>query len=145
MSAYFHLHSPNIRIEVIRHGDVRRAKLYYLRDRTGKSARIAERPAINWKHKACWRLLLLMTPLIPRLRLQLKSDDPEVAQAKAPEAPKEKAPKAAKEQAPEKAEASAPETVEATEPEVAPAEEIAPETAPSEDIAPEATEEKGSE
>jgi large subunit ribosomal protein L19 len=28
---------------VIRHGKVRRAKLYYLRDRTGKSARIAER------------------------------------------------------------------------------------------------------
>jgi large subunit ribosomal protein L19 len=39
----FPLYSPNIRIEVIRHGDVRRAKLYYLRDRTGKSARIAER------------------------------------------------------------------------------------------------------
>lgn len=39
----FPLHSPNIRIEVIRHGDVRRAKLYYLRERTGKSARIAER------------------------------------------------------------------------------------------------------
>ena len=30
-------------IQVIRHGSVRRAKLYYLRDRTGKSARIAER------------------------------------------------------------------------------------------------------
>ena len=30
-------------IQVIRHGNVRRAKLYYLRDRTGKSARIAER------------------------------------------------------------------------------------------------------
>ena len=30
-------------IKVIRHGKVRRAKLYYLRDRTGKSARIAER------------------------------------------------------------------------------------------------------
>ena len=30
-------------IAVIRHGKVRRAKLYYLRDRTGKSARIAER------------------------------------------------------------------------------------------------------
>lgn len=39
----FPLYSPNIRIEVIRHGDVRRAKLYYLRDRTGKSARITER------------------------------------------------------------------------------------------------------
>ena len=30
-------------ILVIRHGKVRRAKLYYLRDRTGKSARIAEK------------------------------------------------------------------------------------------------------
>jgi large subunit ribosomal protein L19 len=30
-------------IQVIRHGNVRRAKLYYIRDRTGKSARIAER------------------------------------------------------------------------------------------------------
>lgn len=39
----FPLYSPNISIEVIRRGDVRRAKLYYLRDRRGKSARIAER------------------------------------------------------------------------------------------------------
>ena len=39
----FHLYSPNIQIEVIKHGKVRRAKLYYLRERTGKSARIAEK------------------------------------------------------------------------------------------------------
>ena len=40
----FSLFSPNIEgIEVIRKGDVKRAKLYYLRDRTGKSARIADR------------------------------------------------------------------------------------------------------
>ena len=39
----FPLHSPNIaRIERIRAGKVRRAKLYYLRDLTGKSARIRE-------------------------------------------------------------------------------------------------------
>lgn len=39
----FPLYSPNIAsVEVIRRGDVRRAKLYYLRDRRGKSARIAE-------------------------------------------------------------------------------------------------------
>jgi len=38
----FPLYSPNIRIELIRKGKVRRAKLYYLRGRTGKSARIAE-------------------------------------------------------------------------------------------------------
>ena len=39
----FHLYSPNIQIEVVKHGKVRRAKLYYLRERTGKSARIAEK------------------------------------------------------------------------------------------------------
>ena len=40
----FPLFSPNIdSIEVIRKGDVKRAKLYYLRDRTGKSARVADR------------------------------------------------------------------------------------------------------
>ena len=39
----FPLHSPNIaRIERVRAGKVRRAKLYYLRDLTGKSARIRE-------------------------------------------------------------------------------------------------------
>ena len=40
----FPLFGPMIeKIEVIRKGDVKRAKLYYLRDRTGKSARIADR------------------------------------------------------------------------------------------------------
>ena len=40
----FALYSPNVEsIKVIRSGKVRRAKLYYLRDRKGKSARIAEK------------------------------------------------------------------------------------------------------
>ena len=40
----FQSHSPLIaRIEVKRRGDVRRAKLYYLRERSGKSARIKEK------------------------------------------------------------------------------------------------------
>jgi large subunit ribosomal protein L19 len=40
----FQLYSPQIaNIEVARRGDVRRAKLYYLRGRTGKRARIAEK------------------------------------------------------------------------------------------------------
>ncbi|MFM7944095.1 MAG: 50S ribosomal protein L19 [Candidatus Fonsibacter sp.] len=40
----FPVHSPNVEsVEVIRNGKVRRAKLYYLRERTGKSARITEK------------------------------------------------------------------------------------------------------
>ncbi len=47
----FPLYSTNIAsIEVVRRGRVRRAKLYYLRDRRGKSARIAE--VANYKEKA---------------------------------------------------------------------------------------------
>jgi large subunit ribosomal protein L19 len=42
----FPLYSPNIEtITVVRRGVVRRAKLYYLRGRTGKRARIVERKA----------------------------------------------------------------------------------------------------
>lgn len=38
------LHSPNVeRVEVVRRGKVRRAKLYYLRDRVGKAAKVKER------------------------------------------------------------------------------------------------------
>jgi large subunit ribosomal protein L19 len=40
----FPKHSPSVaKIEVIRRGDVRRAKLYYLRDRVGKAAKIREK------------------------------------------------------------------------------------------------------
>jgi large subunit ribosomal protein L19 len=47
----FPLHSPNIEsIEVVRRGKVRRAKLYYLRERRGKSARIVEKT--NYRAKA---------------------------------------------------------------------------------------------
>ena len=38
------LHSPNVeKIEVVRYGKVRRAKLYYLRDRVGKAAKVKEK------------------------------------------------------------------------------------------------------
>ena len=39
----FPLHSPKVaKVEVIRHGKVRRAKLYYVRDRVGKAAKVKE-------------------------------------------------------------------------------------------------------
>ncbi|MCH2546005.1 MAG: 50S ribosomal protein L19 [Alphaproteobacteria bacterium] len=46
----FPLYSPRVdSIDVVRRGDVRRAKLYYLRDRSGKSARIKEKR--DWLNK----------------------------------------------------------------------------------------------
>ncbi|MDQ5983153.1 MAG: 50S ribosomal protein L19 [Eubacteriales bacterium SKADARSKE-1] len=40
----FPINSPNVKnVEVIRHGQVRRSKLYYLRDRVGKSAKVKEK------------------------------------------------------------------------------------------------------
>lgn len=40
----FPLHSPNVAdVKVIRHGKIRRSKLYYLRDRVGKAAKVKER------------------------------------------------------------------------------------------------------
>lgn len=40
----FPLHSPNVKnIQVVRHGKVRRSKLYYLRDRLGKAAKVKEK------------------------------------------------------------------------------------------------------
>jgi large subunit ribosomal protein L19 len=49
----FPLHSPNIaKIELEREGVVRRAKIYYLRDRIGKAARIKERSSTAKKSKS---------------------------------------------------------------------------------------------
>jgi len=40
----FPVHTPSVaKIEVLKKGDVRRAKLYYLRDRTGKAAKVREK------------------------------------------------------------------------------------------------------
>ena len=39
----FPVHSPNVeKVEIVRNGKVRRAKLYYLRDRVGKSSKVQE-------------------------------------------------------------------------------------------------------
>jgi len=44
------LHSPKIhKIEIVRRGKIRRAKLYYLRDRVGKAARVKERLELKGK------------------------------------------------------------------------------------------------
>lgn len=49
----FPIHSPRIaKVEVKRSGVVRRAKLYYLRDRTGKAVRLKERRVERTKSKA---------------------------------------------------------------------------------------------
>jgi large subunit ribosomal protein L19 len=49
----FPLYSPRIAsIELVRRGDVRRAKLYYLRGRRGKSARIAEKSGVGGEAEA---------------------------------------------------------------------------------------------
>ena len=40
----FPVHSPNVaKVELVRNGKVRRSKLYYLRDRVGKSAKVKEK------------------------------------------------------------------------------------------------------
>lgn len=60
----FPLHSPKIeRIEVAARGDVRRAKLYYLRDRIGKRARVRERRSTG-PEVAVERELLYAEPAI---------------------------------------------------------------------------------
>ena len=47
------LHSPRIsKIEIVRRGKIRRAKLYYLRDRIGKAARVKERLELRGSKKA---------------------------------------------------------------------------------------------
>ncbi len=44
MERTFPVHTPTVaKIEVVSRGDVRRAKLYYLRDRVGKAAKIKEK------------------------------------------------------------------------------------------------------
>jgi len=49
----FPIHSPKIaKLEVVRHGKVRRAKLFYLRDRMGKSTRLTERRGGSKKEEA---------------------------------------------------------------------------------------------
>ncbi|NGX53750.1 MAG: 50S ribosomal protein L19 [Chlamydiae bacterium] len=53
MERVFYLHSPRIsNIEVVKRGDVRRAKLYYLRGTSGKAAKVKEKMGKRVKNKA---------------------------------------------------------------------------------------------
>jgi large subunit ribosomal protein L19 len=118
----FPLHSPKIeRVEIAARGDVRRAKLYYLRGRVGKRARVRERRS-NRPEEAIERELLYgpeddEPTTVLEDGAEVTVDEVEVA---APEA--EQASEAGAEPAPEAGEAPAPEA----DAEVAPAAEEAP-------------------
>ena len=90
----FALYSPIVdTIKVVRSGKVRRAKLYYLRDRTGKSARIAEKIRkkigidVDAKPETVTEENVAPPTEAP------KEEAPKVEAAPAAEAPKEEAPK----------------------------------------------------
>jgi large subunit ribosomal protein L19 len=103
----FPLHSPKIeRIEVAARGDVRRAKLYYLRGRVGKRARVRERRNVGIE-EAVERELLYAQPTIEEQQDEAEAE----AQAEAEAGP----------------EVEAPAEPEAAEPEVAPEAEAASE------------------
>lgn len=107
----FPLHSPKIeKIEVAARGDVRRAKLYYLRDRVGKRARVRERRNTG-PEEIIQRELLYGAAFA----------EPEAAEAQAPEAAAVdvEAPEAAEVETADNAAAEAQAPVEAAEPEAA--------------------------
>lgn len=84
MERVFSLHSPRIaKIEVVRSGKVRRAKLYYLRGATGKAAKVKEK--IGVKKEKIAKLVHEEAP----------AEAPKAAKKEEPKAekPKEKAPK----------------------------------------------------
>ena len=88
----FPLHSPRIEsIELVRRGSVRRAKLYYLRDRQGKSARIVERTTGHGLEEAA--------AAAAAASAERKIAKKEKAAAKAERKDEPKAPKAKKEKA----------------------------------------------
>jgi large subunit ribosomal protein L19 len=122
----FPVHSPKIeRLEVVARGDVRRAKLYYLRGRVGKRARVAER---RWGIEEDLVLATEETEAVDSEGVSQEEAEVEVVPLEDEEAEVEAAqePETGAE-APEAAEAEAQET---------PAEETADEPAPSEESEP---------
>ena len=76
----FLLHSPRIdRLEVVRRGKVRRAKLYYLRGRTGRAARIKERRIFpSRKSVVAPAAAAPVTPQVEETAPQVEETTPEV-------------------------------------------------------------------
>jgi large subunit ribosomal protein L19 len=126
----FPLHSPKIeRIEVAARGDVRRAKLYYLRDRVGKRARVRERRSVG-PEEVVERGLLY--PPVPE-------EDAAVEEASAPDEAPAAEDAAAAPEASAAPEAAAPEAAPAAEPDAGGDEPAATPT-PAQDAEPAAAE-----
>ena len=90
----FPLHSPKIeKIEVAARGEVRRAKLYYLRDRVGKRARVRERRSVGPEEVVERELLHAAVPDQPEIEPELAEPEalaPDAAtEAPEPDAPAE--------------------------------------------------------
>src|SRR5690242_5601692 len=123
----FPVHSPKIeKIEVAARGDVRRAKLYYLRGRVGRAARVRERrfdPKTAAEIEAQAAMEAEELAMAEQEAAPVLPADDEGAEAEATEAPEAEQAEAP---AAEQAEAPAAEQAEAPEAEEAPAEEEAP-------------------
>jgi large subunit ribosomal protein L19 len=88
----FPLHSPKIeRIEVAARGDVRRAKLYYLRSRVGKRARVRERRSTGPEESVERELLFVDEPNEVVDELEPSAQDIEAADSAATEEPPDEA------------------------------------------------------
>ncbi len=128
----FQLHSPLIdSIEVKRRGNVRRAKLFYLRERSGKSARIKERLKAresDSQYEAIPEVELAEAPAQDAAPAEAPAQDAAPAEAPAQDAAPAEAP--AQDAAP--AEAPAQDAA----PAEAPAQDAAPAEAPAQDAAP---------
>jgi large subunit ribosomal protein L19 len=87
----FPLHSPKIeKIEVAARGDVRRAKLYYLRDRVGKRARVRERrntgPEELIQRELLYGAAFAEPEAVEAEAVEAEVEAPEAAEVEAPEA-----------------------------------------------------------
>src|SRR5690349_20278118 len=139
----FPLHSPKIeKLEVAARGDVRRAKLYYLRGRVGKAARVAERrwgideEMVSTPVEATDAEGVSQEEVVPVEEPQ-EAPEAEAAESEAP-AESEEAPQAEEASEPE----AAAETEDSGETEAADAEAAAPEAGETEEQASENAEEE---